>query len=38
VSVESPLGRSLLGRRAGDEVTVRRPAGETVFVVLEIEY
>jgi transcription elongation factor GreB len=38
VSVESPLGKSLLGRRAGDEVTVRRPAGEAVFIVLEIQY
>ena len=38
ISVESPLGKGLLGRKLGDEVTVRRPAGEAVFVVLEIRY
>jgi transcription elongation factor GreB len=38
ISVESPLGRGLLGRSRGDEVTVRRPAGEACYVVLEIEY
>jgi len=38
VSVESPLGRSLLGKRRGDEVTVRRPRGEVEVVVREIRY
>jgi transcription elongation factor GreB len=38
ISVESPLGRGLLGRSRGDEVGVRRPAGEAWFTVLEIEY
>jgi transcription elongation factor GreB len=38
VSVDSPLGSSLLGKRVGDEVTVSRPAGETVYVILEIHY
>ncbi len=38
VSVESPLGRSLLGRRRGDEVTVRRPRGEVELVVVDIRY
>jgi len=38
VSVESPLGRSLLGRRQGDEVTVRRPRGEVELVIREIRY
>jgi transcription elongation factor GreB len=38
VSVESPLGRSLLGKRRGDEVTVRRPRGEVELVVREIRY
>ncbi len=33
VSVDSPLGRSLLGKRCGDEVTVRRPRGEVELVV-----
>jgi transcription elongation factor GreB len=38
VSVESPLGRTLLGKRRGDEVTVRRPRGEVELVVREIRY
>jgi transcription elongation factor GreB len=38
VSVESPLGRSLLGKRRGDEVTVRRPRGEVELVVVGIRY
>ena len=38
VSVESPLGRSLLGKRRGEEVTVRRPRGEVDLVVVDIRY
>ena len=38
VSVESPLGRSLLGKRRGDDVTVRRPRGEVELVVRDIRY
>jgi transcription elongation factor GreB len=38
VSVESPLGRSLLGKRPGDEVTVRRPRGEVELIVRTIRY
>ncbi len=38
VSVHSPIGRSLLGKRVGDEVSVRRPAGEAVYEVVEIDY
>jgi transcription elongation factor GreB len=38
VSVESPLGRSLLGKRRGDDVTVRRPRGEVDVVIAEIRY
>ena len=38
VSVESPLGRSLLGKRRGEEVTVRRPRGEVELVVVGIRY
>lgn len=36
VSHESPLGRALLGRRAGDVVTVDAPAGSVTFRVLEV--
>jgi len=38
ISIESPLGRGLLGRTCGDEVSVRRPAGEAWYTVLAIEY
>lgn len=38
ISVDSPVGRALLGRRRGDEVTVRRPRGETVYTILKVDY
>jgi transcription elongation factor GreB len=38
ISVDSPMGRALLGRSAGDEVVVRRPRGDAVFEVLEVRY
>jgi transcription elongation factor GreB len=38
ISMDSPVGRALLGRREGDEVVVSRPKGEMVFEVLEVRY
>ena len=38
ISVESPMGRVLLGKREDDEVTVERPAGPAVYVVHDISY
>jgi transcription elongation factor GreB len=38
VSVDSPLGRALLGRKLDDEVTVRRPRGPATFTVVGIRY
>ena len=38
ISVDSPVGRALMGRRLGDEVAVRRPKGETSYEVIAIEY
>ncbi len=38
VSVESPIGRALLGKREGDGVSVRGPAGTTLYEVVRIEY
>jgi transcription elongation factor GreB len=38
ISIESPLGRALVGRGEGDEVVVQRPAGLHTFTVLEIAY
>ena len=38
ISVDSPVGRALMGRRLGDEVVIRRPKGEIVCEILEIDY
>lgn len=38
ISWRSPLGRALLKRKKGDEVTVRRPAGETQVTIVGIRY
>jgi transcription elongation factor GreB len=38
ISMDSPVARALLGKREGDEVTVRRPRGEIVFEILEVRY
>lgn len=38
ISVDSPVGRALMGKRLGDEVSVRRPKGEAVYCVLSIAY
>jgi transcription elongation factor GreB len=38
ISVESPMGRMLLGKREGDEVVVPRPKGEASFTVHQIRF
>jgi transcription elongation factor GreB len=38
LSMESPLGRALMGRAAGDEVIVRRPRGNAVLLLAAIRY
>ena len=38
ISVESPVGRALLGKCLGDEVSVLRPRGEAVWTIVEIRY
>jgi len=38
ISWRSPVGRALLGKRAGDVIVVRRPAGETEIEILAIRY
>ena len=38
VSMDSPLGRILLGKRCGDEVTVALPAGAETVSILAIHY
>ena len=37
ISVESPMGKALLGSKVGDQVNVRAPAGDIVFVIKKIE-
>ena len=36
ISDQSPIGRALMGKKAGDSVTVTAPAGELHFKVLEV--
>ena len=36
ISNESPIGRALIGKRVGDEVTVVAPAGSFALKILEI--
>ena len=38
ISMDSPVGRALLGKKSGDEVMVRRPKGDAVFEILEVRY
>ena len=38
ISIDSPLGRSLIGKRIDDEVVVNRPKGRMTYTVLDIEY
>jgi transcription elongation factor GreB len=38
ISMDSPVGRALLGKTAGDEVTVERPRGAATFEILAVRY
>jgi transcription elongation factor GreB len=38
ISVDSPVGRALMGKLAGDTVTVRRPKGEVDLTIVAIKY
>lgn len=37
ISIDSPMGKALLGKEEGDEVLVRRPRGDAVFVIVAVE-
>ena len=37
ISEDSPLGRALLGKNAGDEVVVDAPAGPVEYKLMKIE-
>jgi len=38
ISMDSPVGRALLGSREGDSVRVERPNGEIVLEILAVRY
>ena len=38
ISLDSPVARALLGKREGDEVTIKVPKGEVVYTVVGVEY
>ena len=38
ISMDSPLGRSLLGKRLDDEVSIALPAGMETLLVVDIQY
>jgi len=38
ISIDSPIGRALLGKRADDEVSVQRPKGRITYTILSVNY
>jgi transcription elongation factor GreB len=38
ISVDSPVARALMGRRVGDEVTVKAPRGDVAYTITAIRY
>ncbi len=38
LSVTSPVARQLIGKEAGDEITIRTPAGARVYEVISVDY
>jgi transcription elongation factor GreB len=38
ISIDSPVGKALLGKACGDEVVVRRPKGDAVFEITGVRY
>jgi transcription elongation factor GreB len=36
ISMDSPVGKALLSRKVGDEITLRRPKGETTAEIIEV--
>lgn len=37
LSMESPIGKAILGKKVNDEVVVNTPRGETTYTILEIK-
>ncbi len=38
ISYNSPLGKALIGREVGDEITVKAPKGDMVYEVIDLKY
>jgi transcription elongation factor GreA len=38
ISYNSPLGKALIGKEAGDEVTVKAPKGDLIYEVQDVKY
>ena len=38
ISIDSPVARALLGKRAGDDVTVRVPRGDVTYSIVAVRY
>ena len=38
ISLESPMAKSLLGKRKGDDVIVKRPIGDIEMTILDVSY
>src|SRR5690349_19910197 len=38
ISIDSPVARGLLGKREGDEVSVRVPKGEVEYTIIGVRY
>lgn len=38
ISIDSPVGKALLGKNEGDEVTVDRPAGRVTWSIVQVSY
>lgn len=38
ISVESPVGRALMGRKIGEDVTVETPSGMVILTITKIRY
>ena len=38
ISIDSPVARALIGKRSGDEVTVRVPRGDVTYTIVAVSY
>ncbi len=38
ISIDSPMGKALIGKREGDEIVVARPKGDAAFEILAVRY